>query len=146
MRRLIYLEMKRVITTRSVWVMLAVIILLSAVLAYFPITFVKTEQIDEQGNITLLQKTEAVDCIKEKEKEINGEITEEKIRKAILVFQECYREYGSIFPPDMPAEEYIRRIEPIYPVLEMAAIVLAPKGVSLYTMTDADIAPGDRCV
>lgn len=143
MRRLIYLEMKRVITTRSVWVMLAVIILLSAVLAYFPITFVKTEQIDEQGNITLLQKTEAVDCIKEKEKEINGEITEEKIRKAILVFQECYREYGSVFPPDMPAEEYIRRIEPIYPVLEMAAIVLAPKGVSLYTMTDADIAPGD---
>ena len=80
MRRLIYLEMKRVITTRSVWVMLAVIILLSAVLAYFPITFVKTEQIDEQGNITLLQKKEAVDCIKEKEKEINGEITEEKIR------------------------------------------------------------------
>lgn len=43
----------------------------------------------------------------------------------------------------MPAEEYIRRIEPIYPVLEMAAIVLAPKGVSLYTMTGADIAPGD---
>ena len=50
MRRLIYLEWKRIITTRTTWVLLAVIILLSAVMAYFPISFVKTEEIDEEGN------------------------------------------------------------------------------------------------
>lgn len=143
MRRLIYLELKRVVTTRSTWALLAILLILSAVMAYFPISFVKTEEIDEQGNISLLKGKAAIESLKQKEREINGEITEEKIRQAILAFQECYREYGAIFPPDMPPEEYIRRIEPVYPVLEMAARVLAPEGVSLYAMTDEDLSPED---
>ncbi len=134
--------------------MLAVIILLSAVMAYFPISFVKTEEIDEEGNLHLLEGKAAIECLKQKEAGINGEITEEefcqaitvfqeKIRKAILVFQECYREYGAIFPPEMPREEYVRRIEPVLPVLNLAAAVLTPEGVGLYTMTDADLALKD---
>ncbi len=78
MRRLIYLEWKRIITTRTTWVLLAVIILLSAVMAYFPISFVKTEEIDEEGNLHLLEGKAAIECLKQKEAGINGEITEEE--------------------------------------------------------------------
>lgn len=143
MRRLIYLEMKRVITNRSTWILLAALVFLSAVMAYFPISFVKTEQIDVQGELHLLEGKEAIDCLKQKEEGINGELTEAEFRQAITVFQECYREYGSIFPPEMPREEYVRRIEPVLPVIHLVAAVLAPEGVGLYTMTDADIAPED---
>lgn len=143
MGRLIYLEMKRVVTTRSAWALLAFILLMSAVMAYFPISFVKTFDVDEQGNLISLEGKEAIDCIKEKEKEINGEITEEEIRQAITVFQECYREYGAIFPPEMPREEYVRRIEPVYPVINLAASVLLPDGENIYSMTDADLSPED---
>lgn len=143
MRRLIYLEWKRIITTRTTWVLLAVIILLSAVMAYFPISFVKTEEIDEEGNLHLLEGKAAIECLKQKEAGINGEITEEEFCQAITVFQECYREYGAIFPPEMPREEYVRRIEPVLPVLNLAAAVLTPEGVGLYTMTDADLALKD---
>lgn len=143
MRRLIYLELKRVVSTRSVWIMLSVILLLSAVMAYFPISFVKTERVDDQGNVVLLEGKAAIDYQKEKEKEINGEVTEEKIRNAILVFKECYREYGAIFPPDMPREEYIQKIEPVYPLLVLVGNTLAPEDKNLYSMTDADVAPED---
>ena len=143
MKRLIYLELKRVVTTRSTWVMLALLLLLSAVLAYLPLSFVKTFDVDEQGNLISLEGKEAIDCLKEKEKGINGVLTQEEIRQAITIFQECYREYGAIFPPEMPREEYVRRIEPVYPVIYMAASVLLPDGINLYSMTDEELSPED---
>lgn len=143
MRRLLYLEFKRVVTAKSVWILLVFLILLSAVMAYFPISFESIYQMDEQGNVSELTGKEAIEWQKQVEKEINGEITEEKLYEAILVFQECYREYGAIFPPDMPIEVYVRKIQPIYPVLKAAADVLASEGDSVYTMTDADISPED---
>ncbi len=143
MGRLIYLELKRVVSTRTVWIMLAVILLLSAVMAYFPISYMKTKRVDDQGNVIMLEGKAAIDYQKEKEKEINGEVTEEKIRSAIQVFRECYQEYGAVFPPEMPIEEYVRRIEPVYPLLTLVGNTLSPQGVTLYSMTDADIAPED---
>lgn len=143
MRRLLYLEFKRVVTARSVWITLVFMMLLSAVMAYFPISFESFYQTDGQGNVRELSGKESIDCQKQVEKEINGEITEEKLREAILVFQECYREYGAIFPPDVPTEVYAQRIQPIYPVLKAAADVLTSEDVSIYTMTDADISPDD---
>ena len=143
MRRLLYLEFKRVVTARSVWITLVFMMLLSAVMAYFPISFESFYQTDGQGNVRELSGKESIDCQKQIEKEINGEITEEKLREAILVFQECYREYGAIFPPDVPIEVYAQRIQPIYPVLKAAADVLTSEDVSIYTMTDADITPDD---
>lgn len=143
MRRLFYLELRRVVTTRTTWVLMTAIILLSAVMAYFPVSFVSAYQTDGQGNVTKLKGTEAIRYLKESEAGISGEITEEKLRQAILSFQECYRQYGSAFPPELPMEIYAEKIEPYYPVLKMAAAVLAPEGVWLETMTDADISPED---
>ncbi len=143
MGRLLYLELKRVVTARSVWILLVILILLSAVLAYFPVSFERTYRVDEQGNVSELSGMDAIAYQKQIEKENNGEITEEKIREAILVFQECYREYGAVFPPDVPKEVYVQKILPIYPILKAAAHVLAREEVSVYTMTDADIAPDD---
>ena len=103
----------------------------------------KTKRVDDQGNVIMLEGKAAIDYQKEKEKEINGEVTEEKIRSAIQVFRECYQEYGAVFPPEMPIEEYVRRIEPVYPLLALVGNTLSPQGVTLYSMTDADIAPED---
>ena len=113
MGRLLYLELKRVVTARSVWILLVILILLSAVLAYFPVSFERTYRVDEQGNVSELSGMDAIAYQKQIEKENNGEITEEKIREAILVFQECYREYGAVLPPDVPKEVYVQKILPI---------------------------------
>ena len=143
MRRLLNLELKRVVSARSTWILLVFLILVSAVMAYFPISFEHTYQVDEQGNVRELTGKEAISYQKELEKEISGEVTEEKVRKAILAFQECYREYGAIFPPDVPTEVYADKILPVYPILDIAADMLAPEDIAIYNMTDADIAPED---
>ncbi len=143
MRRLIYLELKRVVSGRSTWILMLAIVLLSAVMAYFPISFVNAYQADDQGNVHELKGKEAIEYQKQAAREVNGEITEEKIRQAILVFQECYRQYGGIFPPEVPIEVYARKIAPVYPVLKMVSVVLTQDDVYLETMTDADIDPED---
>jgi len=140
MRRLLNLELKRVVSARSTWILLVFLILVSAVMAYFPISFENTYQVDEHGNARELTGKEAISYQKELEKEISGEVTEEKVRKAILAFQECYREYGAIFPPDVPTEVYADKILPVYPILDIAADMLAPEDIAIYNMTDADIA------
>lgn len=61
-------------------------------------------------------------------------MTEEKIRQAIVNMQEVLREYGSIFPPEVPVEIYTDKIEPFYPLLKAIVSVLTPDGVYLDIM------------
>lgn len=141
--RLLYLELKRLIKTRSTWMLLVAAIILSAVMAYFPISFATSYKIDEKGNAVKLRGMEAIRNTKEQEQAITGKITEEKLSKAIRDFQECYQEYGSAFPPEVPMEVYNEKIAPQYPVLEQAVRVLADPRLFVDTMTDADISPQD---
>lgn len=143
MGRLLYLELKRVVTTRATWVLMAVIVGLSAVMIYFPVSFVSAYKPDGQGNVSVLKGREAIRYLRQSESGIHGEITEEVIRQAIITFQECYRQYGAVFLPDLPMEVYAKKIEPVYLVLRMVEAVLAPEGLYLPTMTDKDISPED---
>ena len=137
--RLLCLELKRLVKTRSTWMLLAAALILSAVLAYFPISFVTSYKTDARGNMVKLTGIEAIQNKKEQEQAIAGLITEEKVAKAVKDFRECYQEYGSAFPPEVPMEVYNEKIAPQYPVLEQAARVLADSQVYVDTMTDADI-------
>ena len=141
--RLLCLELKRLVKTRSTWMLLAAALILSAVLAYFPISFVTSYKTDAKGNTVKLTGIEAIQNKKEQERAIAGLITEEKVAKAVKDFRECYQEYGSAFPPEVPMEVYNEKIAPQYPVLEQAARVLADSQVYVDTMTDADISPED---
>ena len=141
--RLLCLELKRLVKTRSTWMLLAAALILSAVLAYFPISFVTSYKTDARGNMVKLTGIEAIQNKKEQEQAIAGLITEEKVAKAVKDFRECYQEYGSAFPPEVPMEVYNEKIAPQYPVLEQAARVLADSQVYVDTMTDADISPED---
>ena len=49
--RLLCLELKRLVKTRSTWMLLAAALILSAVLAYFPISFVTSYKTDARGNM-----------------------------------------------------------------------------------------------
>ena len=76
--RLLCLELKRLVKTRSTWMLLAAALILSAVLAYFPISFVTSYKTDARGNMVKLTGIEAIQNKKEQEQAIAGLITEEK--------------------------------------------------------------------
>ena len=121
--RLYYLEMKRLIRTKSVWILMIAMVVLAAVMAYVPVTFIRAYKTDA-GNVQAVTGVQAVKISKETRKDMEGEVTEEKIRQAIRVLNEMYQEYGSSFMEEVPADVYAEKIYPIMPVLNVIEQVL----------------------
>ena len=140
--RLYYLEMKRLIRTKSVWILMIAMVVLAAVMAYVPVTFIGAYKTDG-GNVQAVTGVQAVKISKETRKDMEGEVTEEKIRQAIRVLNEMYQEYGSSFMEEVPADVYAEKIYPIMPVLNVIEQVLAPDGKNLYNMEAFDVKEED---
>ena len=140
--RLYYLEMKRLIRTKSVWILMIAMVVLAAVMAYVPVTFIGAYKTDG-GNVQAVTGVQAVKISKETRKDMEGEVTEEKIRQAIRVLNEMYQEYGSISLEDVPVDVYAEKIYPIMPVLNVIEQVLAPDGKNLYNMEAFDVKEED---
>ena len=140
--RLYYLEMKRLIRTKSVWILMIAMVVLAAVMAYVPVTFIRAYKTDA-GNVQAVTGVQAVKIKKETRKDTDGEVTEEKIRQAIRVLNEMYQEYGSISLEDVPVDVYAEKIYPIMPVLNVIEQVLAPDGKNLYNMEAFDVKEED---
>ena len=140
--RLYYLEMKRLIRTKSVWILMIAMVVLAAVMAYVPVTFIGAYKTDG-GNVQAVTGVQAVKIKKETRKDTDGEVTEEKIRQAIRVLNEMYQEYGSISLEDVPVDVYAEKIYPIMPVLNVIEQVLAPDGKNLYNMEAFDVKEED---
>ena len=140
--RLYYLEMKRLIRTKSVWILMIAMVVLAAVMAYVPVTFIRAYKTDA-GNVQAVTGVQAVKISKETRKDMEGEVTEEKIRQAIRVLNEMYQEYGSSFMEEVPVDVYAEKIYPIMPVLNIIEQVLAPDGKNLYNMEAFDVKEED---
>ena len=140
--RLYYLEMKRLIRTKSVWILMIAMVVLAAVMAYVPVTFIRAYKTDA-GNVQAVTGVQAVKISKETRKDMEGEETEEKIRQAIRVLNEMYQEYGSSFMEEVPADVYAEKIYPIMPVLNVIEQVLVPDGKNLYNMEAFDVKEED---
>ena len=140
--RLYYLEMKRLIRTKSVWILMIAMVVLAAVMAYVPVTFIRAYKTDA-GNVQAVTGVQAVKISKETRKDMEGEVTEEKIRQAIRVLNEMYQEYGSSFMEEVSADFYAEKIYPIMPVLNVIEQVLVPDGKNLYNMETFDVKEED---
>lgn len=140
--RLYYLEMKRLIRTKSVWILMIAMVVLAAAMAYVPVTFIRAYKTDA-GNVQAVTGVQAVKISKETRKDMEGEVTEEKIRQAIRVLNEMYQEYGSSFMEEVPADVYAEKIYPIMPVLNVIEQVLVPDGKNLYNMEAFDVKEED---
>ena len=99
-------ELKRILKTRSVQILLAAAVLLSAVLAYFPCTFAEYVYEDEAGQEVTLTGREAIRMIKERQGVYQGEITEEKLSDAV----EQYDEFASRYEGGLPNGIYDERV------------------------------------
>lgn len=102
--RLLGLEMKRVLTTKRTFLLLAAALVLSGILAYIPVTFEEVTYTDEQGQEVSLKGREAVTYLQEQRAELEGDVTTEKIRQALLAYQECLAKYGAKDTYELPEE------------------------------------------
>ena len=81
--RLFRLEIKRIMKSRRTLILLAVLLLLSVVMAWLPVSFESINRLDEHGNIVELDGLEAIRFKKEYREKTYGEVTPQKVADAL---------------------------------------------------------------
>lgn len=115
--RILKLELKRILNTRITWILLALCLFLSVCMAYLPVTFLYHNYTDKNGNEIELTGLDALKYEKSQQKDLSGEVTPEKVRDALQVYQACLNEYGVKEPYELPDGVYSERMTPYTPLL-----------------------------
>ncbi len=92
--RIYWLEMKRVLKSRRAMILLLITLVMSAVMAYLPVTFESINYPDENGNIVELNGLEAIAYKKTVRSVNNGEVTPKKLKAALEIYQSTVSQYG----------------------------------------------------
>ena len=123
--RLLKLEFKRILKTRSTWVFLGAALLLSVLMAYIPRTFVQYSYMDDSGKQITVSGSRAMEIINEKQAPYAGEVTPDKVQTALETYQACIAEYGPTNSEDFPLNVYNEKILPIQPYIHLLREVYA---------------------
>lgn len=118
-------EWKRVMKTRSVWILLAAAFCLSFLMAYFPMNFVQYSYLDESGKKTTITGKKAIEIIKEKKAVYSGTITPDMVQAALETYQACVEKYGPTESGDFPLNIYNEKILPVEAIIHAAREVNA---------------------
>ena len=115
--RILRLELKRVLKARLTWILLVLALLLSALLAYLPTTYCYSNYTDEAGNEINLTGLDSIAYEKERQADVSGIVTPERVREAVEIYQTCLTSYGVTESYDLPEGVYEKEILPIAPLL-----------------------------
>lgn len=110
-------ELKRMIKARMTWAVLGLALLLSAVLAYLPVTYCSSTYLDENGKEVTVTGRASIAYEKARQAETAGPVTPERVRAALERYQACLRQYGVTESYDLPEGVYEQEILPIAPLL-----------------------------
>lgn len=118
--RIYRLELKRVLKSRRSIILLLIALFMSAVMAWLPVTFEDINQYGENGNkVAELNGLEAITYKKSLRSVNNGEVTPEKLKEALNIYQSAVSKYGedSIYKGDFPADLYMKKVFPVESLL-----------------------------
>lgn len=122
--RVFTVELKRFLRTRSVQALLIGMALFSALLAYFPISFVGYTYKDESGAEVRAEGLEAIGLIKEHAGVFKGEVTGEVVKQALVQYQETASRYeDGIYDETLPSSEKYEKIFPVQPYTEKLSMI-----------------------
>lgn len=110
-------ETKRILQSKTTWIFLSLAVILSALLAYLPVTYCYSNYTDANGNEVHLTGRASIAYEKTRQAGVSGEVTPEKVQKAVETYQNCLKSYGVTESYDLPEGVYEREILPIAPLL-----------------------------
>ena len=106
-RRVFGAELKRLLKTRSVLILMAAAVVLAPVLAYFPASFASYTYRDDSGREVTAEGREALLLERENQGEFQGEITEEVLTAAL----KRYQDFADGYEGGLPDGIYDERVE-----------------------------------
>ena len=144
--RLFRLELKRVIKTRTTWILLAAALLLSSFLFCFPAYTLllfsfpfETRNVVEDGVEKELTGFDAIRVKRQAQAGIAGEITEAQLKAAAETAVRVLREYEKEYMYQLPTEVYVEKILPVAPLLSRVPEVYADAETSGKVCTLRDL-------
>lgn len=113
--KLLFVELKRIIKTKSVKILMVLSIVMTVLLTYLPISYVKFTYQKDGKDITV-SGISAINLRKNAQEEFSGEVTPEKMGKALEKYQKYLSRYGEdgIYTGELSANVYYKEILPIY--------------------------------
>lgn len=118
--RIYRLELKRLLQSRRTVLLLLAALVLSALMAWLPVRYEDINQYDGQGNkVAQLNGSEAIQYKKSLRSGINGEVTPDKLAKALSAYQTAVKPYGEdrIYSGEFPMKLYMEQVFPLEALL-----------------------------
>ena len=112
---MLILELKKMLKTPVTLILIIVALILSAVLAYLPVSFEKTRVLT--GDTLTIYKGEDRIAYEKDSAQIHGEITAETAKQALAAYQTCLTKYGVQSENDLPEGVFEAEISPWFRVL-----------------------------
>lgn len=129
MIRLYKEELKRILRTKSSLLFLAAAVILSVLMAYVPVTFVRYTY-EENGQEITIKGREALAIRKELRNPHSGEVTPEKMSEGLKSYQENLEIYGDFYG-DFPLNVHNEKIFPYSPFINRLHEVMADSDTGL---------------
>lgn len=129
--RILRLELKRVMKSRLTWILLALALVFSVLLAWLPVTYCYSSDTDEAGNEISLTGLASAAYEKERQADAAGIVTPERVREAVETYQACLAAYGVTESYNLPEGVYEREILPIAPLLHGVKEAFADPGTGM---------------
>lgn len=133
--KLFTLEIKRVLRTRTTWLLLAASLVLSGIMAWLPVTF-ESRYI---GGLDGVEQTEvrgmaAIRLVRDAQADLSGVITREQMKNVLESAQRTLKDAGEAYTYLLPPGVYQEKILPIAPLL--------PRITEVYADPETGMAPG----
>lgn len=115
-----WLEVKRVLKSRRSMVLLLIALVMSGVMAGLPVMFEDINHYDENGHkVGELNGLDAIAYKKSLRLAYSGEVTPEKLKEALTIYQRAVGPYGedSIYSGEFPTGLYLEKVFPVEGVL-----------------------------
>lgn len=107
-------ELSRIIKTRWVQILLLAMLLLAMAMSYFPISFVQYTYQDEKGQEVTVKGIDAIKLKKENQGDYKGEITSEKMARALKQYQEFEGQYeDGLYDEAVKSSDLYKYIHPV---------------------------------
>ena len=101
------------------WILLAIAVALSAIISYQAIAGAQHTSIDKNGQVIKISGMEAIRANKKQMRPYEGTITEDKLKNALQVFQQYYRNYQKSTNVSQISALYYANVAPINYMLDM---------------------------
>jgi len=114
--RMLKLEIRRILKTKLTIILLIAAVGLTFIMAYLPVTYMKTSYMDKEGNAIEVTGKDAIAYDKLVQKEIAGKLDDSDFENAVRHYQECLSSYGVTKTNELPNGVYENEIYPYEPL------------------------------